>query len=240
MSSGSGIPLCLHGQNAFTSSVYRPASPFTTTYTSSTTCSSNTWTRVLIPHHHRSIIWTNGNMTLGPRSLLDDASDDDTDDPIDNATDDPTPVSLELKDTDIAWLNRLANALARQQGLLESYFVGTFSTSAAEAHQDVCPMSIMFRCVWPPGSISRHAFIRMLPSTQNRDLGRVLDIAFDIVDQGGAVKSTETVWCTRPSRCICAAQIPTFPSRNSDCEKLTRETCSCRRTDESTGRPCNP
>ena len=44
--------------------------------------------------------------------------------------------------------------------------------------------------------MSRHAFIQMLPETQNRELGRAIDLAFDLVDKGGAVKRMETVWGT--------------------------------------------
>ena len=154
--------------------------------------------RVLTPHLPRPIIWTNGNMNLRPHTAHLHAN--------------ATPAELELSYADISWLNRFANRLAQEQGIPGSYFVGTFSTSAAEAYRDVCPMSVMFRCVWPPGTMSRHAFIRMLPETQNRDLGRAIDLAIDLVDKGGAVKRTESVWgrCAI-SLCFCLPDME-FPT----------------------------
>ena len=105
-----------------------------------------------------------------------------------------TPAALELSAEDIAWLNQFANWLAQQRGIIGSYYVGTFSTKAVDARPDICPMSVMFSCVWPWGTMSRHAIIRLLPSTRTRDLGFALDLAFDLVDKGGVVKRTETVW----------------------------------------------
>ena len=96
------------------------------------------------------------------------------------------------------FLNKFAKTRACLEGSPTSRFVGSFGfvTETGELRDGVLP--ILFRCVWPPGSGSRHVLLHMTSSIDLKDLGRALDLAFKIVDTGGAIASTEIVWVHGP------------------------------------------
>ncbi|KAL8793761.1 MAG: hypothetical protein Q9195_003703 [Heterodermia aff. obscurata] len=99
----------------------------------------------------------------------------------------------------LSFLNRFAKERACLEGFPTSHFIGSFGfvTKAGVWKTGVLP--IMYRCVWPPGSGSRHTLLHMTASMDLKDLGRALDLAFKIVDTGGAVASTEIVWARSPA-----------------------------------------
>lgn len=101
------------------------------------------------------------------------------------------------------FLNRFAKTRAYLEGLPTSRFIGSFGFVTKAGDARIGRLPIMFRCVWPPDSGSRHTLLRMTASMDLKDIGRALDLAFKIVDTGGAIASTEIVWAhgheTRPN-----------------------------------------
>ena len=108
------------------------------------------------------------------------------------------PDSAINRSRGLDFLNGFAQQRAYLEGLPTSRFIGSFGFVTKAGAVRMGPLPIMFRCVWPPGSCSRHALLYMAASMDLRDLGRALDLAFKIVDRGGAIASTEIVWTRGP------------------------------------------
>ena len=101
------------------------------------------------------------------------------------------------------FLNKFAKTRAQLEGLPTSRFIGSFGFATKAGDLNIGPLPIMFRCVWPLDCGSRHTLLHITASMDLKNLGRALDMAFQIVDTGGAIASTEIVWVhgpeTRPS-----------------------------------------
>ena len=108
----------------------------------------------------------------------------------------PDPATVKSRGLD--FLNRFAKTRAGLEGLPTSRFVGSFGFVTKAGDIKIGPLPIMFRCVWPPDAGSRHCVLHMTASMDLKDLGRALDLAFKIVDTGGAITSTEIIWVHGP------------------------------------------
>ena len=98
----------------------------------------------------------------------------------------------------LVFLNRFAKLRACSEGLPTSRFIGSFGFVTNAGGVDIGVLPIIFRCVWPPDSGSRHTLLHLTKDMNLQDLARALDLALKIVDTGGAIASTEIVWACGP------------------------------------------
>ena len=70
--------------------------------------------------------------------------------------------------------------------------LGVRTITAGDASDALIP--VFFRCTWPVDAKTRHILIWMKPSIPDVDLGEAVNNAFRVVEAGGIITKTRTIW----------------------------------------------